>query len=122
MEAIQDAFDELETVYDNVSKNAKDHIHSEYAFFVLSAAYVDLLRSEIILTLGASRTLPHIIENTLSLWRKQRHHLSTPVNYKLGSNNLFPDLADAILQHCYPQPVYPLSSFPIPQYTPSCHE
>ena len=30
MEAIQDAFDELETVYDNVAKNAKDHIHSEF--------------------------------------------------------------------------------------------
>ena len=30
MEAIQDVFDELETVYDSVSKSAKDHIHSEY--------------------------------------------------------------------------------------------
>ena len=29
MEAIQDVLDELETVYDNVSKNGKDHIHSE---------------------------------------------------------------------------------------------
>lgn len=29
MEAIQDVFDELDGVYDNVSKNAKDHIHSE---------------------------------------------------------------------------------------------
>jgi translation initiation factor eIF-2B subunit beta len=29
MEAIQDVLDELETVYDNVSKNAKDHIHPE---------------------------------------------------------------------------------------------
>ena len=29
MEAIQDVLDELETVYDNVSKSAKDHIHSE---------------------------------------------------------------------------------------------
>ena len=29
MEAIQDVFDELETVYDNVSKSARDHIHSE---------------------------------------------------------------------------------------------
>ncbi|PSR81497.1 hypothetical protein PHLCEN_2v6355 [Hermanssonia centrifuga] len=29
MEAIQDVLDELETVYDTVSKNAKDHIHSE---------------------------------------------------------------------------------------------
>ena len=31
MDAIQDVLDELETVYDNVSKNAKDHIHSECA-------------------------------------------------------------------------------------------
>jgi hypothetical protein len=31
MEAIQDVLDELETVYDNVSKNAPNHIHSEYA-------------------------------------------------------------------------------------------
>jgi translation initiation factor eIF-2B subunit beta len=31
MEAIQDVLDELETVYDNVSKNAKDHIHPECA-------------------------------------------------------------------------------------------
>lgn len=30
MEALQDVLDELETVYDNVSKNARDHIHSEY--------------------------------------------------------------------------------------------
>lgn len=29
MEAIQDVLDELETVYDTVSKNAKDHVHSE---------------------------------------------------------------------------------------------
>jgi translation initiation factor eIF-2B subunit beta len=29
MEAIQDVFDELETVYDSISKSAKDHIHSE---------------------------------------------------------------------------------------------
>lgn len=29
MEAIQDVFDELDTVYDNISKNARDHIHSE---------------------------------------------------------------------------------------------
>jgi translation initiation factor eIF-2B subunit beta len=30
MEAIQDVLDELETVYDSISKSAKDHIHSEY--------------------------------------------------------------------------------------------
>ncbi|KIK08779.1 hypothetical protein K443DRAFT_84440 [Laccaria amethystina LaAM-08-1] len=41
MEAIQDVLDELETVYDNVAKNAKDHIHPD----------------EIILTLGMSRTV-----------------------------------------------------------------
>ena len=29
IEAIQDIEDELETVYDNVGKSAKDHIHSE---------------------------------------------------------------------------------------------
>ncbi len=29
MEAIQDILDELETVYDNIGKSAKDHIHSE---------------------------------------------------------------------------------------------
>lgn len=29
MEAIQDILDELDTVYDNISKSAKDHIHSE---------------------------------------------------------------------------------------------
>lgn len=30
MEAIQDVLDELETVYDTISKSAKDHIHPEY--------------------------------------------------------------------------------------------
>lgn len=29
MEAIQDVLDELETVYDNVSRSAREHIHSE---------------------------------------------------------------------------------------------
>ena len=38
MEAIQDVLDELETVYDNISKNAKDHIHSEWVEFV----YIDV--------------------------------------------------------------------------------
>ncbi|TCD66190.1 GCD complex subunit gcd7 [Steccherinum ochraceum] len=46
MEAIQDVLDELETVYDNVSKNAKDHIHSD----------------EIILTLGHSRTVESFLK------------------------------------------------------------
>ncbi|KAK1217400.1 GCD complex subunit gcd7 [Marasmius sp. AFHP31] len=46
MEAIQDVFDELETVYDNISKNAKDHIHSD----------------EIILTLGMSKTVESFLK------------------------------------------------------------
>jgi translation initiation factor eIF-2B subunit beta len=46
MEAIQDVLDELETVYDNVSKNAKDHVHSD----------------EIILTLGMSRTVESFLK------------------------------------------------------------
>ncbi|KAF9014047.1 eukaryotic translation initiation factor 2B beta subunit [Cyathus striatus] len=45
MEAIQYVLDELETVYDNVAKNAKDHIHSD----------------EIILTLGKSRTVEEFL-------------------------------------------------------------
>lgn len=32
MEAIQDVLDELETVYDNISKTAKDHIHPECVY------------------------------------------------------------------------------------------
>ncbi|KAF9532152.1 hypothetical protein CPB83DRAFT_847311 [Crepidotus variabilis] len=47
MEAIQDVLDELETVYDNISKNAKDHIHSD----------------EIILTLGMSKTVEQFLKS-----------------------------------------------------------
>lgn len=58
MEAIQDVLDELETVYDNVSKSAKDHIHSEYVPFPRSdRATLSSLSSEIILTLGHSKTV-----------------------------------------------------------------
>ncbi|EPQ57964.1 nagb/rpia/CoA transferase-like protein [Gloeophyllum trabeum ATCC 11539] len=46
MEAIQDVLDELETVYDNVSKSAKDHIHSD----------------EIILTIGHSKTVESFLK------------------------------------------------------------
>ena len=38
MEAIQDVLDELETVYDNISRNAKDHIHPECVVILLSRA------------------------------------------------------------------------------------
>ncbi|TFY57004.1 hypothetical protein EVJ58_g7292 [Rhodofomes roseus] len=47
MEAIQDVLDELETVYDNVSKTAKDHIHSD----------------EIILTIGHSKTVEAFLKS-----------------------------------------------------------
>jgi len=47
MEAIQDVLDELETVYDNVSKYAKDHIHSD----------------EIILTIGMSKTVEAFLKS-----------------------------------------------------------
>jgi len=47
MEAIQDVLDELETVYDNVSKNARDHIHSD----------------EIILTIGKSQTVEAFLKS-----------------------------------------------------------
>ncbi|KIY43510.1 nagb/rpia/CoA transferase-like protein [Fistulina hepatica ATCC 64428] len=47
MEAIQDVLDELETVYDNVSKNARDHIHPD----------------EIVLTLGMSKTVEAFLKS-----------------------------------------------------------
>jgi len=47
MEAIQDVLDELETVYDNISKSAKDHIHSD----------------EIILTIGKSKTVETFLKS-----------------------------------------------------------
>ena len=63
MEAIQDVLDELETVYDNVSKNAKDHIHSEYVL-PFSSLHLDWPRdSEIILTLGESRTVEAFLKS-----------------------------------------------------------
>ncbi|PFH54151.1 hypothetical protein AMATHDRAFT_135818 [Amanita thiersii Skay4041] len=47
MEALQDVLDELETVYDNIAKNAKDHVHSD----------------EIILTLGHSKTVEAFLKS-----------------------------------------------------------
>jgi hypothetical protein len=42
VEAIQDILDELETVYDNIAKSARDHIHSECVpfFFTCRIHYV----------------------------------------------------------------------------------
>lgn len=40
MEAIQDILDEIETVYDTISKSAKDHIHSEYVSSQLVSASI----------------------------------------------------------------------------------
>jgi translation initiation factor eIF-2B subunit beta len=64
MEAIQDVLDELETVYDNISRNAKDHIHSEY---VLKSDQnflnADHVFSEIILTIGMSKTVEAFLKS-----------------------------------------------------------
>ena len=63
MEAIQDVFDELETVYDNISKSAKDHIHSE-CVSQSSRAIASLIvsPSEIILTIGQSTTVENFLK------------------------------------------------------------
>ena len=45
MEAIQDILDELETVYDNIAKSAKDHIHSEWVLILFFFFSVCLLTS-----------------------------------------------------------------------------
>lgn len=69
MEAIQDILDELETVYDNIAKSARDHIHSEcvpFFFFCFYLSYSPTSKSnanwfpplsEIILTIGKSKTV-----------------------------------------------------------------
>jgi translation initiation factor eIF-2B subunit beta len=66
MEAIQDVLDELETVYDNVSKSAKDHIHSEWEFGIRIAVCLSLMSktcSEIILTIGMSKTVEAFLKS-----------------------------------------------------------
>jgi translation initiation factor eIF-2B subunit beta len=40
MEAIQDILDELETVYDNIAKSAREQIHSECAPFFSSPSFI----------------------------------------------------------------------------------
>ena len=68
MEAIQDVFDELETVYDSVSKSAKDHIHSECVSqgdrIPVTSLISPLLKpsSEIILTIGQSTTVENFLK------------------------------------------------------------
>ena len=68
MEAIQDVFDELETVYDSVSKSAKDHIHSECAskdnrtLVTLLISPLSVPSSEIILTIGQSTTVENFLK------------------------------------------------------------
>ena len=51
MEAIQDVLDELETVYDNVSKTAKDHIHSEYVRIPVRGGMLLLMSTPVRLSL-----------------------------------------------------------------------
>lgn len=68
MDAMQDIVDELETVYDNVSKTAKDHIHSEYVIPPPSSHLLEtnshyLIHSEIVLTIGKSRTVEAFLKS-----------------------------------------------------------
>ena len=64
MEAIQDVLDELETVYDNISKTAKDHIHPEYVHsFPPARHHNNQVVSEIILTIGHSKTVEAFLKS-----------------------------------------------------------
>ena len=56
MEAIQDVLDELETVYDSVSKNAKDHIHSEYVLRLPPCTPIGPLPPSLLLARSSSRS------------------------------------------------------------------
>ena len=68
MEAIQDVLDELETVYDSISKSAKDHIHSECVSRGNGGPLASLIllllapSSEIILTIGQSTTVENFLK------------------------------------------------------------
>ena len=68
MEAIQDVFDELETVYDSISKSAKDHIHSECVsqgktpYCIAHPPFLLAPSSEIILTIGQSTTVENFLK------------------------------------------------------------
>jgi translation initiation factor eIF-2B subunit beta len=57
MEAIQDILDELDTVYESIGRTAKDHIHSECVGAILFFRFLTPLLSEIILTIGMSKTV-----------------------------------------------------------------
>ena len=86
MEAIQDVLDELETVYDNISKNSKDHIHSEYVRQVHIRTLTDstYFPSEIILTIGNSKT----VESFLKAAAHYRNF--TVIVAETGPSYLFP--------------------------------
>jgi translation initiation factor eIF-2B subunit beta len=64
LDAVQDVVDELETVYENVSRNAKDHIHSESVHTLHGSVHCLILCiSEIILTLGYSKTVEAFLKS-----------------------------------------------------------
>ncbi|KAF8637339.1 hypothetical protein AX17_002840 [Amanita inopinata Kibby_2008] len=74
MEALQDVLDELETVYDNVSKNARDHIHSD----------------EIILTLGYSKTVEAFLKSAA------HHRRFTAIVAETAPSYAGRDMADSL--------------------------
>ncbi|KAI6017614.1 hypothetical protein BKA83DRAFT_651348, partial [Pisolithus microcarpus] len=65
IEAIQDVLDELETIYDNLSKNAKDYIHSD----------------KIILTVSKSHTVEAFLKAVTSRWKYTIIMADTPPSY-----------------------------------------
>lgn len=132
MEAIQDVLDELETVYDNISKSAKDHIHPECVIAPAFSRFMDILTprvSEIILTIGHSKTVEAFLksaghyrnytvivaETGPSLVLSFLHQLPA-----LKQLLALPDTAVIRWQRPFPQRVSQPSSSPIPQYMPSC--
>lgn len=67
MEAIQDILDELETVYDNIAKSARDHIHSECVLFLI--IYLSYSLSLNLMSTGSPPPSPPTQRNYLDDWK-----------------------------------------------------
>ena len=66
IDAIQEVVDELETVYENVAKNSRDHIHSEWVALPGPRSILTKFTSEIILTIGMSKTVEAFLKQANS--------------------------------------------------------
>jgi translation initiation factor eIF-2B subunit beta len=56
-QVIDEVLGELETTHEDVAKDAKEHIHSSYVLLALRTSCQMLMASEVILTMGHSRTV-----------------------------------------------------------------